>query len=113
MIKSNGLEKRSDYYTFQPRENEAPFTVFFNMTDKNGVGVTVFGHDSEERTHVTGYEGRGAYSRDITYHNATMKQIENVVNASRHCEKFIKYECTGMLDRPNFNLFVSYSRCLM
>ena len=65
------------------------------MTDKNGVGVMVFGHDSEERTHVTGYEGPGAYSRDITYHNATMKQIENVVNASIHCKQFIKYECTG------------------
>jgi hypothetical protein len=95
VIKSNGLEKRSDYYTIQPNENEASFTVFCNMTDKNGVGVTVFGHDSEERTQVTGYEGRGAYSRDITYHNATMKQIENVVNASIHCMQFIKYECTG------------------
>ena len=95
VIKSNEPQKRSGYYTIQPKENEAPFTVFCNMTDKNGVGVTVFGHDSEERTHVTGYEGRGAYSRDITYHNATMKQIENVVNASLHCEQFIKYECTG------------------
>ena len=37
------------------------------MTDKNGVGVTVVGHDGEERTLVKGYEGRGAYVRYIHY----------------------------------------------
>ena len=30
----------------------APFTVYCDMTDKNGVGVTVISHDSERRTHV-------------------------------------------------------------
>ena len=34
---------------------QAPFTVFCDMTDKSGVGVTVIGHDSESRTHVNGY----------------------------------------------------------
>ena len=95
MIKSNEPGKRSGYYTIQPKKNEAPFTVFCNMTDKNGVGVTVFDHDGEERTHVSGYEARGAYSRNVAFHNATMKQIENVVNASAYCEQFIKYECIG------------------
>ena len=27
----------------------APFTVYCDMADKNGVGVTVVGHDSESR----------------------------------------------------------------
>ena len=34
----------------------APFTVFCDMIEKNGVGVTVIGHDSESRTFVKGYK---------------------------------------------------------
>ena len=30
----------------------APFTVYCDMTDKNGVGVTVISHDSEIRTYL-------------------------------------------------------------
>ena len=48
----------------------APFTVFCDMTDKNGVGVTVISHDSERRTKVRdglGWGGPGSYSRDIHY----------------------------------------------
>ena len=43
----------------------APFTVFCDMTDKSGVGVTVIGHDSEIRTYVNGYSSEGSSSRDI------------------------------------------------
>ena len=45
----------------------APFTVFCDMIDKSGVGVTVIGHDSDSRTHVCGCENPGCYSRDIHY----------------------------------------------
>ena len=44
-----------------------PFTVYCDMTDKNGVGVTVISHDSERRTHVDGCDPAGCYSRDIHY----------------------------------------------
>ena len=53
----------------------APFTVFCDMTDKSGVGVTVIGHDSERRTHVNGYSSRGSYSRDIHYTGASLSQL--------------------------------------
>ena len=43
----------------------APFTVYCDMSDKNGVGVTVISHNSESRTHVQGFESAGSYSRDI------------------------------------------------
>ena len=33
----------------------APFTVYCDMSDKNGVGVTVVSHDSESRTLVDGW----------------------------------------------------------
>ena len=71
----------------------APFTVFCDMTDKSGVGVTVIDHDSERRTHVNGYSSRGSYSRDIHYTGASLSQLASLTRVSSHCEQFIKYEC--------------------
>ena len=63
------------------------------MSDKNGVGVTVISHDSESRTHVKGYSGRGSYSRDIHYTGASLSQLASLTRVTSHCEQFIKYEC--------------------
>ena len=63
------------------------------MTDKNEIGVTVVSHDSESRTLVNGYEGKGSYSRDIHYKGVTVSQLVGLINVSKHCEQFIKYEC--------------------
>ena len=73
----------------------APFTVFCEMTDKSGVGVTVVSHDSESRTHVSGCEPSGCYSRDIHYTGASLSQLASLTKVSSHCEQFIKYECYG------------------
>ena len=73
----------------------APFTVYCDMSDKTGVGVTVISHDSESRTHVQGYEPRGGYSRDIHYTGASLSQLASLTRVSSHCEQFIKYECIG------------------
>ena len=67
----------------------APFTVYCDMTDKNGVGVTVISHDSESRTKVKG----NSYSRDIHYTGASLSQLASLTSVSLHCEQFIKYEC--------------------
>ena len=69
------------------------FTVHCDMTDKNGVGVTVISHDSESRTLVNGYGGKGSYSRDIHYTGASLSQLASLTGVSLHCEQFIKYEC--------------------
>ena len=95
MLKTDEPETSSGYYTIQSNKNEAPFTVFCNMTDKNGIGVTVFNHDSEERTHVSGYEGKGEYKKVVTYKDLTMDQIVNVINSSSYCEQFITWYCKG------------------
>ena len=70
----------------------APFTVFCDMTDKSGVGVTVISHDSESRTHVKGCEDQGCYSRDIHYKGASLFQLASLTRLSSQCEQFIKYE---------------------
>ena len=64
------------------------------MASKNGIGVTEIGHDSESRTHVSGYEAPGAYKRNITY-DLKMKQVVAIIHQSQWCEQFIKYECQG------------------
>ena len=71
----------------------APFTVYCNMSDKNGVGVTVISHDSEKRTHVQGCDPPGCYSRDIHYTGTSLSQLASLTRVSSNCEQFIKYEC--------------------
>ena len=66
------------------------------MTDKNGVGVTVIGHDSEARTYVSGFESHGSYVRDVHYLGVgitSVAQISVLLDISAHCEQFIKFEC--------------------
>ena len=66
--------------------------VYCDMTSKNGIGVTVIGHDSESRTLVKGFESQGANKRKITY-DISMEQIVAIIKQSKNCEQFIKYEC--------------------
>ena len=73
------------------------YDVTCDMTDKNGVGVTVISHDSENRTLVDGFEDPGSYSRDIQYKGANFSQLASLANISSNCEQFIKYECNGSL----------------
>ena len=78
-----------------------PFNVTCDMTDKNGVGMTVISHDSENRTLVDGCDRKGCYSRDIQYTKASLVQLASLANVSRHCEQFIKYECFGSVMSKN------------
>jgi len=71
----------------------APFTVYCDMSDKNGAGVTVISHDSENRRHVQGCELQGCYSRDIHYRGVSLSQLASLTRISLQCEQFIKYEC--------------------
>ena len=87
----------------------APFTVYCDMTNKNGIGVTVISHDSENKTLVQGCERPGCYSRDIDYTGASLYQLASLTRISTHCEQFIKYECLGsvFLRNSRFGWWVS------
>ena len=69
-----------------------PFKVYCNMTDKNGVGVTVVSHNSENRALVDGFSDPGSYSRDVTYHDTSFLQLAGLTTSSDQCEQFIMYE---------------------
>ena len=92
----------------------APFTVHCDMSDKNGVGVTVISHNSESRTYVYSgpmWHGTGRYSRDIRYTGASLSQLAILTRVSSHCEQFIKYECHHSIlllnNNPSFGWWVS------
>ena len=86
--------------------SQAPFTVFCDMKNKNGIGVTVISHDSESRTKVRdglGWAGAGSYSRSIHYTGASLFQLASLTRVSSHCEQFIQYECHHSLLLHNNN----------
>ena len=93
-VKAN-ISGVSGNYVIDPdgEQGEAPFIVYCNTTDKGGVGVTVVSHDSENRTHVEGFEPPGTYTRNITYIGSSISQIKGLITASKNCQQFIKYEC--------------------
>ena len=82
-------------------QDENPFTVHCDMTDRESIGVTVVSHDSEKRTHVDGFEDAGSYSRDIQYIGASLSQLKGLTEASKRCEQFIKFECWSALLSKN------------
>ena len=62
------------------------------MTTKDGIGVTVISHDSEARIEALNVLGPRTYSRNVTY-EISMQKIVAIINKSKYCEEFIKYEC--------------------
>jgi hypothetical protein len=64
------------------------------MSSRDGVGVTEIGHDNESRTLVVGHEEPGSYKQTIKY-VISMEHIIAIINLSKNCEQFIKYECHG------------------
>ena len=79
----------------------APFSVYCDMSDKGGVGVTVISHDSESRTHVNsvspGCTGAGCYRKDVTYTGVGTAQLAALTRVSQNCEQFIKFECNNVV----------------
>ena len=52
------------------------------MTDKEGDGVTVISHDTENRTHVDGCDPQGCYERYVTYTGVLLIQLEALIDVS-------------------------------
>lgn len=85
-----------------------PFTVYCDISDRNGVGVTVVSHDSESRTLIDGYKDGGSYSRNILHSGASLSQLASLTEVSSNCEQFVKYECYhSMLLALNIGWWVS------
>ncbi|CAH3046810.1 unnamed protein product, partial [Porites evermanni] len=99
-IKSGRSGSSSGNYIIDPdgKGGVAPFSVYCDMSDKGGVGVTVISHDSERRTHVSNIPGctfdhPGCYRKDVTYSGVSTAQLTALTRISKNCEQFIKFEC--------------------
>ena len=101
-IKSGRSGSSSGNYIIDPdgKGGVAPFSVYCDMSDKGGVGVTVISHDSESRTHVANIPGchwknPGCYSKNVTYTGVNVAQLAALTRVSQNCEQFIKFECNN------------------
>ena len=68
-LKSGRSGSSSGNYMIDPdgKGGVTPFSVYCDMSDKGGVGVTVISHNSEIRTHVgpSLCSGQGCYSKEV------------------------------------------------
>ena len=99
-IKSNNMKISSGNYMIDPdgKGGVTPFSVYCDMSDKGGVGVTLISHDSESRTYVGNipgceYNKPGCYSKDVRYTGVRTAQLAALTRVSQNCEQFIKFEC--------------------
>ena len=102
-LKSRCTEKSSGNYIIDPdgKGGVAPFSVYCDMRDKGGVGVTVISHDSESRTHVGNIPGcgsSGCYRKDVRYTGVSTAQLAALTRVSQNCEQFIKFECNNAVE---------------
>ena len=101
-IKTRGGGTSSGTYMIDPNGNGGvtPSSVYCDMSDKGGVGVTVISHDSEKRTHVGNFSRcntPGCYSKDVRYTGVSIAQLAALTRVSQNCEQFIKFECNGFV----------------
>ena len=103
-LKSGRSGSSSGNYTIDPdgKGGVAPFSVYCDMSDKGGVGVTFISHDSESRTHVVHIPGCGVtpecyccYRKDVSYTGVSTAQLAALTRVSQICEQFIKFECNN------------------
>ena len=98
-IKSGLSGSSSGNYMIDPdgKGGVTAFSVYCDMSDRGGVGVTVISHDSESRTHVGPYgcTSAGCYSKDVRYSGVSTAQLAALTRVSQNCEQFIKFECNN------------------
>ena len=99
-LKSGRSGSSSGNYVIDPdgKGGVTPFSVYCDMGDKGGVGVTVISHDSESRTYVGNIPGcnvgnLGCYRKDVRYTGVSTAQLAALTGISQNCEQFIKFEC--------------------
>ncbi|XP_078614120.1 contactin-associated protein-like 5 [Branchiostoma floridae x Branchiostoma japonicum] len=92
VAEKNGFNNQT-FYVIDPDGPERGVLPMVVQCDvQEGTVITLIGHNSEARAHVKGFDGRGAYFKDVTYWNI-MEQVRAVVDKSTLCKQHIKYEC--------------------
>ncbi|XP_072431603.1 uncharacterized protein [Chiloscyllium punctatum] len=94
-LKSAGILK-SGVFTIDPdgvNGGVDPFPVTCDMISDPATGITIIGHDSEDRIRVSPCEDAGCYSRAIHYNQASLDQLKALTETSKYCKQYISLEC--------------------
>ena len=85
----------SGNYVIDPdgKSREDPFTVYCDMTDRAGVGVTVVGHNREVRERMKDCDSKGCFKRNVSYIGVTISQLAGLTRVNSNCEQFIRFNC--------------------
>ena len=90
-LKTSSSKSPSGNYIIDPdgEGGVPPFSVYCDMRDKGGIGVTVISHDSESRTHVNHINSgctsssQGCYRKDVTYTGVSTAQLASLTRVSQ------------------------------
>ncbi|XP_078394854.1 uncharacterized protein LOC144678793 isoform X2 [Cetorhinus maximus] len=94
-LKNAGILE-SGVFTIDPdglEDGVDPFPVECDMVSDSATGITVIGHDSEDRIRVPPCEDAGCYSRTINYNQASLDQLKALTETSKYCEQYVSLEC--------------------
>ncbi|KAG2458456.1 FAKD3 protein, partial [Polypterus senegalus] len=109
-LKNAGVVE-SGVYLIDPDGEEFgvdPFSVHCDMDSYPEVGITVVGHNSEDRLRISPCEDAGCYSRQIVYKQASLHQLRVLTETSETCEQFVKLECRHIrFLRENWGWWIS------
>ena len=85
----------SGNYVIDPdgKSREDPFTVYCDMTDRAGVGVTVVGHNREVRERMKDCDSKGCFKRNVSYTGVTISQLAGLTRVNSNCEQLIRFDC--------------------
>ena len=94
-LKAAFPSKVSGNYDIDPdgEGGENAFVAYCDMMDKNGIGVTVFSHNKENRERVTDCDLPRCLEKNVTYTGVTITQLTFLTRVASHCEQFVMFEC--------------------
>ncbi|XP_040209436.1 uncharacterized protein LOC120940562 isoform X2 [Rana temporaria] len=103
-LKNVGVQE-SGIYMIDPDgvdQGVSHFYVECDMESDHLTGITIVGHDAENKERVIPCREPGCYSRTITYKTASLAQLRSLTSASESCEQFVKLDCRYIrfLDGP-------------
>ncbi|KAJ8306418.1 hypothetical protein KUTeg_016963 [Tegillarca granosa] len=78
-----------------------PINVFCDVDDEEGKGVTVIGHDQENRTSILGFEGGKMI---ILKYDVPEGIVTYIIDHSMACKQYLLWECKGAVIHNPFQV---------
>lgn len=96
----------NSYYRINPQHSK-PFTVYCNMSNKNGPSTVILHTRTNKVISVESDIKGNYYQHDISYENYNEHNIKDLIASSTHCRQYLQYKCYNsvLFDSPRaFNI---------